>query len=94
MATTQNALFCCALLFACIALVSGQTRDLQAVSAVGNFQLAYNRSVTGGDPLGNLPLDDPRLQRTVTGFAPEQVSVVFCHSAPGASFVSFVLQAP
>ena len=58
---------------ACVVAAQAQTRNLQAVSATGNFQLAYNRSVVGGDPLGNLPLDDPRLQRTVTGLAPEQV---------------------
>ena len=53
--------------------VQAQSRDLQATSSVGNYQLAYDRSVVGGDSLGNLPLDDPRLQRTVQGLAPEQV---------------------
>ena len=63
-------LLCCTLL---AYGVQAQTRGLQATSAVGNYSVPYSRSVTGSDPLGNLPLDDPRLQRTVQGFTPEQV---------------------
>ena len=70
---------CLALVLACLSVatlgVQAQQRELQATSVVGQFQsLAYNPSVTGSDPLGNLPLNDSRLQRTVTGLAPEQVS--------------------
>lgn len=64
------ALVSCAMLIL-VAAVQAQSRDLQATSSIGNYQLAYNRSVVGGDPLGNLPLDDPRLQRTVQGLAPQ-----------------------
>ena len=70
----------CLLLSVCMAVVRAQTRDLQATSTTGNYQLGYDRSVIGGDPLGNLPLDDPRLQRTVQGNGPEQVQLRLCPS--------------
>ena len=67
-----------AVLLACLAgsllSVEAQKRELQATSVVGQFQsIGFNPSIAGSDPLGNLPLNDSRLQRVVTGFAPEQV---------------------
>ena len=67
-----SALLCAVLLVLCGPLVQAWTRDLQATNVISNVQVPYNVSVVGGDPLGQLPLTDPRLQRTVTGLAPEQ----------------------
>lgn len=44
---------------------------------ISNLQVPYNRSVVGGDPLGQLSLNDSRLQRTVQGLAPEQVHLTY-----------------
>lgn len=58
---------------ACTSQAQAWTRDLQATSYILNAEVSYNRSLVGGDPLGQLSLNDPRLQRTVQGFEPEQV---------------------
>jgi hypothetical protein len=70
---SSNAFACVVLLVALGPLAHAWTRDLQATNIISNTQVPYNRTVMGGDPLGQLPLDDSRLQRTVQGLAPEQV---------------------
>ena len=67
-----SVLLCAVLLVLCGPLVQASSRDLQATNIISNLQVPYNVSVVGGDPLGQLPLTDSRLQRTVTGLAPEQ----------------------
>ena len=49
------------------------TRQLQAVDAVTQTSITYNRSVTGGDPLGKLQFNDTRLADTSGGLDPSQV---------------------
>lgn len=51
------------------------TRQLQAVDAVTQTSISYNRSVTGGDPLGKLQFNDTRLADTSGGLDPSQVSL-------------------
>ena len=68
-----NAFACIVLLGALGPLAHAWTRDLQATNVISNLQVPYNRSIVGGDPLGQLSLNDSRLQRTVQGLAPEQV---------------------
>jgi len=70
---SSNAFACVVLLVALGPLAHAWTRDLQATNIISNTQVPYNRTVMGGDPLGQLPLDDSRLQRTVQGLAPKQV---------------------
>ena len=67
-------------LLTCLVLASyclgafGSTRELQATNVITHISIPYNRTLVGGDPLGQLSLSDPRLQRTVEGLTPEQVS--------------------
>ena len=60
-------------LTSCCVSVLANNRELQSVSVIEHISIPYNRSISGGDPLGQLSLTDPRLQRTVTGLTPEQV---------------------
>ncbi len=68
-----HAFACIVLLGALGPLAHAWTRDLQATNVISNLQVPYNRTIVGGDPLGQLSLNDSRLQRTVQGLAPEQV---------------------
>lgn len=61
----------CAVLTAGSALASA--RDLQAVDVIQNEEVLYDPAVVGTDPLYKLSSSDPRVQRTVSGFEPEQV---------------------
>ena len=63
-------------LTSCCVSVIASNRELQSVSLTEHVSIPYNRSISGGDPLGQLSLTDPRLQRTVTGLTPEQVSIL------------------
>lgn len=60
------------------------TRQLQAVDAVKQVSISYNRSVTGGDPLGKLQFNDTRLADTSGGLDPSQVQ---CR--PGISLLMY-----
>lgn len=60
------------LALSCVSVLANN-RGLQSVSVIEHISIPYNRSISGGDPLGQLSLTDPRLQRTVTGLTPEQV---------------------
>ena len=57
----------------CSPLVSAQTRSLQATNVISQTSIAWNRSVTGGDPLAKLAFNDSRLANTAGGLDPSQV---------------------
>lgn len=49
-------------------------RDLLATDITEDITVPYNPAVVGTDPLGQLSFSDTRVQRTVSGLAPEQVT--------------------
>ena len=51
------------------------TRQLQAVNAIEQVSISWNRSITGGDPLDKLLFNDTRLAYTAGGLDPSQVSL-------------------
>lgn len=51
------------------------TRQLQAVNAIEQISISWNRSITGGDPLDKLLFNDTRLADTSGGLDPSQVSL-------------------
>ena len=57
----------------CGANAHAQLRDLKAVSSISQTSISWDRSVTGGDPLGKLPFNDSRLANTAGGLNPSQV---------------------
>ena len=73
MGLTARLVFCATLAVLCSSSVHAQLRDLKAVSSTSQTSISYNRSVTGGDPLGKLSFDDSRLANTAGGLNPSQV---------------------
>lgn len=76
MALQNHSLLTCLVLASCCLGALGSTRELQATDVITHISIPYNRTLVGGDPLGQLSLTDPRLQRTVEGLTPEQVSTL------------------
>ena len=74
MALQSQLLVAVVLVMGCFFTTHAQTRDLTAVDHIDHLTRPYNASRSGTDPLGNLALNDSRLQKTVTGLSPEQVS--------------------
>lgn len=73
MALTVRLALCAILAALCSSNVHAQLRDLKAVSSVSQTSISWNRSVTGGDPLGKLPFNDSRLANIAGGLNPSQV---------------------
>lgn len=57
----------------CAGVVHASTRDLLATNIIEDVSIPYNAAIVGTDPLNQLSFSDPRVQRTVSGLAPEQV---------------------
>lgn len=73
MGLTARLISCAILGLLCSSTVHAQQRDLKAVSRISQTSISWNRSVTGGDPLGKLPFNDSRLANTAGGLNPSQV---------------------
>ena len=57
----------------CSGVVDASNRDLSATNIIEDLSIPYNAATVGTDPLNQLSFSDPRVQRTVSGLAPEQV---------------------
>ena len=57
----------------CTGVAHAATRELLATSIIEDISVPYNAAIVGSDPLNQLSFSDPRVQRTVSGLAPEQV---------------------
>lgn len=57
----------------CAGVVDASTRVLLATNVIEDVSVPYNAAIVGTDPLNQLSFSDPRVQRTVSGLAPEQV---------------------
>ena len=57
----------------CSGVVHASNRDLLATNIIEDISVPYNAAIVGTDPLNQLSFSDPRVQRTVSGLAPEQV---------------------
>ncbi|DBA96972.1 TPA: hypothetical protein ACH3X1_001296 [Trebouxia sp. C0004] len=61
----------------CAGVVHASTRDLLATNIIEDISVPYNAAIVGTDPLNQLSFSDPRVQRTVSGLAPEQIHLTY-----------------
>ncbi|DBA81199.1 TPA: hypothetical protein ACH3X2_007015 [Trebouxia sp. C0005] len=61
----------------CAGVVHASTRDLLATNIIEDVSIPYNAAIVGTDPLNQLSFSDPRVQRTVSGLAPEQIHLTY-----------------
>ena len=64
----------------CFGAATASNRDLLATNIIEDISIPYNAAITGTDPLNQLSMSDPRVLRTVSGLAPEQVDTVKLHA--------------
>ncbi|KAL0044152.1 hypothetical protein WJX82_001035 [Trebouxia sp. C0006] len=61
----------------CSGVVDASNRDLSATNIIEDISIPYNAATVGTDPLNQLSFSDPRVQRTVSGLAPEQIHLTY-----------------